>query len=179
MVLAVVGRGHALCHVCVWSCAHVHVLSNACRELQSLLLSPPSYPAWSEGGSSLSYQTEALPSYQSEALPSSPDFTDSPTNPLLHNLLSHVERPTNLPFQQQQQHDLMFPPSPWSPLAGPPASSSPPTPSYSLFSPSAWPPPSLLSPQASPHRPLGPLATPSSLAQPSPLERLLHQAKEK
>jgi len=128
------------------------------------------YTPWS-GGAPGTFQPEpradSPPPPQSSHtlayLPSPSHAPPSPSHaPLLHTLLSSMERPEGL-------HSPA--PSPWSPLVT--ANSSPSTPSYSLFSPSAWPPPSLLSPHSSPQRPPAPPTQPP--AQPSPLEQLLQQ----
>ena len=131
----------------------------------------PQYQTWSDSDSgSLSYKTEAHTDPQDHQ------------QPLLHTLLSSVERPVSLGLHQTSAFGSTN--SPWTPMTPAPAlaPASPPGASYSLFAPSAWPPPSLLSPQASPRAP-GP-AAPSPLSQaganqPSPLERLLLQNPDK
>ena len=134
----------------------------------------PQYQTWSDSDSgSLSYKTEAHTDPQDHQ------------QPLLHTLLSSVERPVSLGLHQTSVFGATN--SPWTPMTPAPAlapagpSSPPGGASYSLFSPSAWPPPSLLSPQASPRAP-GPAPPPLSQAggnQPSPLERLLLQNPDK
>jgi len=133
----------------------------------------PQYKTWSDSdsASSLSYKSEAHTDPQDHQ------------QPLLHTLLSSVERPVSLGLHQPSVFGTNN--SPWTPMTPAPAlapSSPPGGASYSLFSPSAWPPPSLLSPQASPRAP-GPAPQPLSAQtggnQPSPLERLLLQNPEK
>ena len=132
----------------------------------------PQYQTWSDNDSgSLSYKTDALTEPRGHE------------QPLIHTLLSSVERPASLGLHQPSSV-FAASSSPWTPMTPAPAlaPASPPGASYSLFSPSVWPPPSLLSPQASPRAP-GP-AAPSPLSQaganqPSPLERLLLQNPDK
>jgi len=148
----------------------INPLNPSSREVTKPSL--PQYQTWSDNDSgSLSYKTDALTEPRGHE------------QPLIHTLLSSVERPASLGLHQPSSV-FAASSSPWTPMTPAPAlaPASPPGASYSLFSPSAWPPPSLLSPQASPRAP-GP-AAPSPLSQaganqPSPLERLLLQNPDK
>merc|ERR1712013_788025 len=121
----------------------------------------PQYQTWSDNDSgSLSYKTDALTEPRGHE------------QPLIHTLLSSVERPASLGLHQPSSV-FAASSSPWTPMT--------PAPALAPASP-PWPPPSLLSPQASPRAPgpaaLSPLPQ-AGANQPSPLERLLLQNPDK